>query len=124
MLKYYFNILQRGRLECVEWLVQHSACVRDRMTNPSSRSSKGSNLNGQGVQGGRTLLHEAAKYGKVSCIPQLVFYGPTPASFFVYFQFFQSNIFTTNQCEKCPSSILRCDLNPQPLDQGSRSNIH
>ena len=41
--------------------------------------------------------------------------GPTPASFFVFFGLFKQTIFTTNQCEKCPSGIRRRDLNPQPL---------
>ena len=37
--------------------------------------------------------------------------------FFVYFRSFQTNntTFTTNQCEKCPSSIWSWDLNPQPF---------
>ena len=44
-----------------------------------------------------------------------------PGLFFVYFRTFQTNIikiFTTDQCEKmsCPSSIMRWDLNPQPLE--------
>ena len=43
--------------------------------------------------------------------------GPTPSSFFVYFWSFQINnpIFTTNQCENCPSSIRHWDSNPRPL---------
>ena len=48
--------------------------------------------------------------------------GPTPFSFFVYFQSFQTNIntiFTTNQCEKCPSSIQYWDSNPRPLEHES-----
>ena len=41
--------------------------------------------------------------------------------FFVYFQSFQpyTTFFTTNQCEKCPSSIQRLDSNSQPSDQES-----
>ena len=41
-----------------------------------------------------------------------------PGLFFIYFQSFQSNItiFTTNQCEKCPSSIGHRDSNSQPSD--------
>ena len=41
--------------------------------------------------------------------------------FFVYFRSFQTNntIFTTNQCEKCPSSIWRWDSNPRPLEHES-----
>ena len=40
---------------------------------------------------------------------------------FVYFWSFQTNIsiFTTNICEKCPSSIRCQDLNPQPLERES-----
>ena len=40
-----------------------------------------------------------------------------PGLFFVYFRSFQTSttIFTTNQCEKCPSSIWGWDSNPQPL---------
>ena len=47
--------------------------------------------------------------------------GPTPASF-VYFRSFQTNIvtiFTTNKCEKCPSSIWCRDSNSQPSDYES-----
>ena len=44
--------------------------------------------------------------------------------FFVYFRSFQTKntIFTTNQSPKypkCPSSIWRIDLNPQPFEQES-----
>ena len=42
-----------------------------------------------------------------------------PGLFFVYFWSFQTNIitiFTTNICEKCPSSILCRDSNPRPLE--------
>ena len=41
--------------------------------------------------------------------------------FFVYFQSFQpkNTIFTTNQCEKSPSSIWWWDLNPQTLEHES-----
>ena len=45
-----------------------------------------------------------------------------PGLFFVYFRSFQTNIitiFTTNICEKCPSSIQCRDLNPQPLERES-----
>ena len=44
--------------------------------------------------------------------------GPTPASFSFIFGPFQTNntIFTTNICEKCPSSIQCRDLNPQPSE--------
>ena len=44
-----------------------------------------------------------------------------PGLFFVYFWSFQTNntIFTTNQCEKCPSSIRRWDSNPRPLERES-----
>ena len=40
-----------------------------------------------------------------------------PGLFFIYFRSFQTNntTFTTNQCEKCPSSIWSWDLNPQPF---------
>ena len=43
--------------------------------------------------------------------------GPSTASFSFIFGLFQTNnktIFTTNQCEKCPSSIRCWDLNPRP----------
>ena len=56
---------------------------------------------------------------------------PTPASFSFYCCLFQTNntICTTNQCEKCPSSIRCRDLNPrplelEPLDQGSRPKLN
>ena len=41
--------------------------------------------------------------------------------FFVHFWSFQTNIaiFTTNICEKCPSSIRCRDSSPQPLEHGS-----
>ena len=45
-----------------------------------------------------------------------------PGFFFVYFWSFQTNIitiFTTNICEKCPSSIRCQDLNSQPSEQES-----
>ena len=40
-----------------------------------------------------------------------------PGLFFVYFRSYQTNftIFTTNNCEKCPSSIRRRESNPRPL---------
>ena len=46
-----------------------------------------------------------------------------PGLFFVYFRSFQTNntIFTTNQCEKCPSCIRRWDSNPRPLERESPS---
>ena len=43
-------IFQLGRLECVQWLVRHSN-LRDKLTSRD---------------GERSLLHMAAKYGKVS----------------------------------------------------------
>ena len=52
---------------------------------------------------------------------QLLFQnGPTPATF-SFFRSFQTNntIFTTNQCEKCPFSMRRHDLNPQPFEHES-----
>ena len=49
--------------------------------------------------------------------------GPTPASFIIYFWSFQTNIittiFTTNICEKCPSSIWCQDSNPQHSEHES-----
>ena len=44
-----------------------------------------------------------------------------PGNFFVYIGPFQANntIFTTNQCEKCPSSIQCWDLNPHPFEHES-----
>ena len=42
-----------------------------------------------------------------------------PSLFLVYFQPFQTNIitfFTTNMCEKCPSSLRFRDLNPRPSE--------
>ena len=44
-----------------------------------------------------------------------------PGLFFVYFRSFQTNItiFTTNICEKCPSSIWCRDSNPRPLEHKS-----
>ena len=48
--------------------------------------------------------------------------GPTPASFIIYFRSFQSNIisiFTTNICEKCPSSTWCQDSNPWRLEHES-----
>ena len=44
--------------------------------------------------------------------------GPTPASFIVYFWSFQTNItiFTTNICEKCPSSMWCWYSNPHPSE--------
>ena len=48
--------------------------------------------------------------------------GPYPASFSFIFGLFKqtnSSIFTTNICEKCPSSIRCWDLNPRPLEHES-----
>ena len=45
--------------------------------------------------------------------------GPTPASFIIYFQSFQTNIITiltTIICEKITSSIRCWDSNPRPLE--------
>ena len=45
-----------------------------------------------------------------------------PGLFLVYFRSFQTNIvtiFTTNKCEKCPSSIRCQDSNSQPSDYES-----
>ena len=47
-----------------------------------------------------------------------------PGLFFVHFQPFQKNIisiFTTNICEKCPSSIRCRDSYPRPLERESLS---
>ena len=52
----------------------------------------------------------------------LFFKWANPALFFVYFRSFQTNIttiFTTNQCEKCTSSIWQWDSNPRPFEQES-----
>ena len=55
----YVLYFQRGRLECLEWLVRHTSCVRDRMSGgPKCRD-------GTTIGRERTLLHDAAKYGKV-----------------------------------------------------------
>ena len=42
---------------------------------------------------------------------------------FDYFRSFQTNntMFTTNQCEKCPSRIWRWDLNPRPLESSPKT---
>ena len=42
-----------------------------------------------------------------------------PSLFFIYFRSFQTNftIFTTNKCEKCPSSIWHRVSNTRPLDR-------
>ena len=45
-----------------------------------------------------------------------------PGLFFIYFQSFQTNfitIYTTNTCEKCPSSKQCRDSNPRPLERVS-----
>ena len=44
-----------------------------------------------------------------------------PGLFVIYFQSFQANspIFTTNRCEKCPSSIWRQDSKPRPFKHES-----
>ena len=53
--------------------------------------------------------------GKISFLNK-----PSPASFFVYFQLRkQTTIFTTNKCEKCPSSKWHWDSNTQPLEHES-----
>ena len=55
----------------------------------------------------------------ISCL--YFFKWAIPGLFFVYFRSFQTNftIFTTNKCEKCPSSIRRRESNPQPLERES-----
>ena len=48
-----------------------------------------------------------------------IFKWAIPASFLFIFSLFQTNInpiFTTNQCEKSPSSIRYWDSNPRPSD--------
>ena len=43
--------------------------------------------------------------------------GPTPVSFsFIFSLFNKHEIFTTNQCEKCPSILQHRDSNLQPSD--------
>ena len=46
------------------------------------------------------------------------FKGPSSASFCLFLVFYQTNItnFTTNQCEKCPSSRWCCDSNSRPAE--------
>ena len=44
--------------------------------------------------------------------------------FFVYFRVFKQTIFTTNKCEKCPSSIQCWDSNPRPSEHESPPNNH
>ena len=47
--------------------------------------------------------------------------GPTQASFLFIFGLLKRTIqfFTTNQCEKCPSSIRRRNSNPRPFEHES-----
>ena len=49
--------------------------------------------------------------------------GPSPTSFWftfsVFFKQTSMNFFTTNWCEKCPSSILCRDSNPRPSEHES-----
>ena len=46
--------------------------------------------------------------------------GPIPASFCLFSVFSNKQYnFTTNQCEKCPTSIRCRDLNPQPFEHES-----
>ena len=54
-------------------------------------------------------------------LPKIFFNEPTPASFSFIFGLFKQTIqlFTTNQCEKCPTSIWRQDSNPRPLEHES-----
>ena len=56
-------------------------------------------------------LHYVSRYFHSS------FLWANPSLFFVYSRLFQTknSIFTTKQCEKCPSSIRRRDSNPQLL---------
>ena len=60
---------------------------------------------------------------KPSCRCPLKFFlnGPSSASFsFIFSVFLATNTyFTTNLCEKCPSSIRCQDLNSQPSEQES-----
>ena len=54
-------------------------------------------------------------------IPFMSFLMGHPRPLYHLFSSFQTNftIFTTNKCEKCPSSKWCWDLNPQPLDHES-----
>ena len=54
-------------------------------------------------------------------VHKVFFKWASPGLFYVYFRSFQTNIaiFTTNICEKCPSSIRCRDSSPQPLEHGS-----
>ena len=44
---------------------------------------------------------------------------PTPASLFIYFRSFQTNIITNFTTNYCPSSIRCRDSNPRPLEHES-----
>ena len=59
-------------------------------------------------------------YHNVSDV-QSFFKWANPGLFFILFLFFQTHItiFTTNKCEKCPSSIQCQDSNLQPLELDS-----
>ena len=48
-----------------------------------------------------------------------------PFLFFIYFAFqTHFTMFTTNKCEKCPSSMWYRDLNSRPLEHESLSHNH
>ena len=67
-----------------------------------------------------TNLHIPKGYVVMQKHQWIFFNGPTPASFYL-FSSFQTHItiFTTNKCEKCPSSIWRWDSNSWPLEHES-----
>ena len=63
-----------------------------------------------------TILYWLNSIGRSAPLKFFLKNGPSPASFPFIFRLFQTN-FTTNYCEKCPSSISWWDSNPQPSDR-------
>ena len=76
------------------------------------------------VQKGRQILLERNRVQHLHLFltnsPTIFKNGPSPASF-SFFSSFQTNItiFTTNKCEKCPSSIRGWDSKTRPLEHES-----
>ena len=83
---------------------------------PSSRSRKNSKIIAWDM-----LWYWFAVYLSTRRVPFVFLKMGQPRPLFRLFSSFQTNItiFTTNKCEKCPSSIRRQDLNSQPSDYES-----
>ena len=88
--------------------------TQERKNKEQMTAINGTNLSGCNNEGkiGVEIIRNVTFFFKIG----------QPRPLFVYFQSFQTNIitiFTTNICEKCPSSIRCRDSNPRPSERES-----